>query len=50
MELVRPVLRNVDWKDKTREIEKFLFNPDEAKKVEMFPVYATEELITKWLE
>jgi hypothetical protein len=45
-----PVLRAVDWVDKTREIEKFLFNPDEAKKVQMFPLYATEEVITSWLE
>lgn len=50
IELVRPVLLTVDWKDKTREIEKFLFIPDEAKKVEMFPEYATEESITRWLE
>jgi hypothetical protein len=35
--------------DKTREIEKILFKPDEAKKVQMFPVFATEELITSWL-
>ncbi len=50
VELVRPILRTVDWMDKTKEIEKFLFNPDEAKKVTMFPVYATEKLITEWLE
>jgi predicted nucleotidyltransferase component of viral defense system len=50
IELVRPVLRAVDWADKTMEIEKFLFNPEESKKVQMFPVYATEELITSWLE
>ncbi len=48
--LVRPVLMTVDWRDKTTEIEKFLFNPEEAKKVQMFPVYATEELITRWLK
>jgi predicted nucleotidyltransferase component of viral defense system len=50
IELVRPVLRTIDWADKTMEIEKFLFNPEESKKVQMFPVYATEELITSWLE
>ena len=50
LELVRPVLETVDWIDKTREIEKFLFNPDEAKKVQMFPSYATDEVITSWLE
>lgn len=50
IELVRPVLRTIDWADKTKEIEKFLFNPEESKKVQMFPVYATEELITSWLE
>jgi hypothetical protein len=50
IELVRPVLRTIDWADKTIEIEKFLFNPEESKKVQMFPVYATEELITSWLE
>lgn len=50
VEMIKPVLRAVDWVDKTREIEKFLFNPDEAKKVHMFPLYATEEVITSWLE
>ena len=50
IELVRPVLLNIDWIDKTVEIEKFLFNQEEAKKVRMFSVYATEELITSWLE
>ena len=50
LELVRPVLEIVDWIDKTREIEKFLFNPDEAEKVQMFPSYATDEMITSWLE
>ena len=49
VELIKPVLLTIDWMDKTREIEKFLFKPDEAKKVQMFPVYATEELITSWL-
>jgi len=48
--MVRPVLETVDWIDKTREIEKFLFNPDEAKKVQMFRSYATDEVITSWLE
>jgi hypothetical protein len=50
IDLVRPVLQKTDWIDKTREIEKFLFNPGEAKKVQMFPVYATEEIITRWLK
>ncbi len=49
VELVRPVLKTVDWPDKTKEIEKFLFNPDEAKKVQMFSSYATDDLITNWL-
>jgi predicted nucleotidyltransferase component of viral defense system len=50
LELVRPALEFIDWIDKTREIEKFLFNPDEAQKVQMFPFYATDETITSWLE
>ena len=50
VELVRPVLETVDWIDKTREIEKFLFYPEEANKVQMFSSYATEETITSWLE
>lgn len=50
LELVRPALEMVDWIDKTREIEKFLFNPEEAVKVHMFPSYATDEIITSWLE
>ena len=50
VELIRPVLETVDWIGKTKEIEKFLFNPDEAIKVQMFSSYATEELITSWLE
>jgi len=50
LDLVRPVLQKTDWIDKTREIENFLFNPGEAKKVQMFPVYATEEIISRWLK
>jgi predicted nucleotidyltransferase component of viral defense system len=50
VELIKPVLQKIDWMDKTREIEKFLFNPNESKKVQMFPVFATEELITSWLD
>ena len=50
VELVRPVLENIDWIDKTKEIEKFLFNPDEALKVKMFLSFATEEVITSWLD
>jgi len=49
IELVRPILDAVDWADKTKEIEKFLFNPDEATKVQMFPSYATDAIITNWL-
>jgi len=49
VELVRPVLENIDWIDKTKEIEKFLFNPDEAIKVKLFLSFATEEVITSWL-
>lgn len=50
VELVRPVLETVDWTDKTREIEKFLFNPEESKKVQMFSAFATVEIITSWFE
>jgi len=50
IELVLPRLEKIDWLDKTREIEKFLFFPDEAKKVQIFPLYATKEVITSWLE
>jgi predicted nucleotidyltransferase component of viral defense system len=50
LDLVRPALEMVDWIDKTREIEKFLFHPDEADKVQMFPSFATDEEITRWLE
>ena len=50
VELVKPVLENIDWIDKTKEIEKFLFNPDEALKVKMFLSFATEEVITSWLD
>lgn len=50
VELVRPVLENIDWIDKTKEIEKFLFNPDEALKVKMFLSFATEKVITSWLD
>ncbi len=50
VELVKPVLENIDWIDKTKEIEKFLFNPDEAIKVKMFLSFATEEVITSWLD
>jgi hypothetical protein len=50
LKMARPVLDTLDWIDKTREIERFLFNPDEAKKVEMFSSYATDEVITRWFE
>ena len=50
VELVRPVLENIDWIDKTKEIEKFLFNPDEAFRVKMFLSFATEGVITSWLD
>lgn len=50
VELVRPIIESVDWTDKMKEIEKFLFNPDEAKKVQMFSSYATDELISNWLK
>jgi len=50
VELVKPVLENIDWIDKKKEIEKFLFNPDEALKVKMFLSFATEEVITSWLD
>ncbi|MEN8228869.1 MAG: nucleotidyl transferase AbiEii/AbiGii toxin family protein [Bacteroidota bacterium] len=48
LDLVKPVLSSVDWKDKTIEIEKFLFNRNESVKVKMFPVYAKDETITSW--
>lgn len=47
--LAREALKAVDWENKTREIEKFLFNPAEAVKVRMFPHYANDETIKSWL-
>jgi len=44
------VLETVDWIDKKREIEKFLFNTDEANKVQLFLSFATEETIVSWLK
>jgi len=49
MELAGPAIEKTDWEDKTREIEKFLFDPGESEKVRLFPVYATNETMTKWL-
>ncbi len=49
LELIRPVLEKTDWEDKTREIEKFLFDPGESEKVRLFPAYATDETIAHWL-
>jgi hypothetical protein len=50
LELIGPVLMKTDWEDKTREIEKFLFDPAESEKVRLFPVYATNETISGWLK
>lgn len=50
VELAMEVIKTVDWKDKTKEIERFLFNTEEAIKVQMFPSYATKEAMTSWLE
>ena len=50
VELARIVLKTVDWKDKTKEIERFLFNPEEAIKVQMFSSFATEEVMSSWFE
>lgn len=47
--LVLESLRNVDWKDKTIEIEKFLFRPAESVKVSLFPNFASEDNIRSWL-
>ncbi len=49
LELIGPVLEKTDWNDKTREIEKFLFNPAESDKVKLFPEYATPQKIQEWL-
>lgn len=49
LELIGPVLEKTDWDDKTREIEKFLFNPAESEKVRMFPAYATPQKWREWL-
>ncbi len=49
VKLAREALSTVDWKDKTLEIEKFLFRPEEAVKVTMFPDFASEETLTNWL-
>jgi predicted nucleotidyltransferase component of viral defense system len=49
LELIGPVLEKTDWNDKTREIEKFLFNPAESDKVKLFPAYATPQKIKEWL-
>ena len=42
-------LEHIDWKDKTREIGKFLFDPSESDKVLWFREYASEERIRDWL-
>lgn len=49
LELMRPALEKTDWDDKTNEIEKFLFDPGESEKVRLFPAYATDETVTRWL-
>lgn len=47
--LLTPALASVDWKDKVKEIEKFLFHPEESIKVGMFASFATEEKVRGWL-
>lgn len=47
--LLMPLLKKVDWKEKTGEMEKFLFDPQEAVRVQLFPDYATEEMVRSWL-
>ena len=47
--LVRAALKSVDWEDKKIEIEKFLFMPEEAVKVTMFPDLASDENLRSWL-
>ena len=42
-------LEKVDWEDKAREINKFLFDPSESDKVLLFRKYASEERIRDWL-
>jgi len=47
--LVRAALKSVDWENKKIEIEKFLFMPEEAVKVTMFPDLASDENLRSWL-
>ena len=47
--LVRAALKSVDWENKKIEIEKFLFMPEEAVKVTMFPDLASDENLKYWL-
>ncbi len=47
--LLREALKSVDWEDKKIEVEKFLFKPEEAVKVTMFPDFANDENIRSWL-
>ncbi len=47
--LARETLKAVNWEDKKIEIEKFLFRPEEAVKVSMFPDFASDETIAGWL-
>lgn len=42
-------LEHIDWKDKTREAGKFLFDPSESNRVLWFREYATDERIRDWL-
>ncbi|MEX0982584.1 MAG: nucleotidyl transferase AbiEii/AbiGii toxin family protein, partial [Bacteroidales bacterium] len=50
LDLIKPALKNIDWQEKTREIEKFLFHPHESEKVLLFSSYATEDTIKNWLK
>lgn len=49
VDLLLPALSAVDWKDKVKEIEKFLFHQEETKKVEEFASFATEKEVRRWL-
>ncbi|HKK62779.1 MAG TPA: nucleotidyl transferase AbiEii/AbiGii toxin family protein [Bacteroidales bacterium] len=49
IKLYLEAIKHVDWDDKVREIEKFLFNQDEAIKVKMFASFVTEDKIKEWL-
>jgi len=47
--LALAALEKIDWKDKTREISRFLFESSESDRVLRFREYATGEKIREWL-